>query len=100
MTTSGQCKAITSEPLAVVLGAAGAEPFVEVAAENFRISTASRYTSEAGAGTYILRGKDLTFTRGPKRGERFKRVGDNQLRKLSDNGQPSELLCTRLIGRR
>ena len=81
-------------------GDAGADAFVEVEAENFRISTASRYFSDAGDGTYILRGRDLTFTRGPKKGERFVRVGDNQLRKLDTDGERSKLLCTRMLDRR
>ena len=81
-------------------GDAGGKAFVEVEAENFRISTASRYISSAGTGTYILRGRDLTFTHGPKKGERFERVGDNQLRKLDQAGERSRLLCTRMLGRR
>ena len=77
-------------------GDAGGAAFEPVADEHFRIFTASRYETEGGAGTYILRGKNLTFTRGPKKGERFVRVGDNQLRKLSGDGTQSALLCTRL----
>lgn len=81
-------------------GDAGGRAYVTVAKEGFRISTASRYSSEAGDGTYILRGKQLTFTAGPKNGERFERVGDNQLRKLERDGSTTELLCTRLADRR
>lgn len=79
-------------------GNAGGAAYVIVEAENFRISTASRYTSPTGAGTYILRGDDLTFTRGPKKGERFKRISDNQLRKRDADGETGALLCTRRIG--
>lgn len=81
-------------------GDAGAEAFRVVEPENFRISTASRYTNMAGEGTYILRGDDLTFTRGPKKGERFVRIGDNQLRKLDGLGERTDLLCTRRLGAR
>ncbi len=77
-------------------GDAGGDAYAVVAAENFRISTASRYQNDAGSGTYILRGRDLTFTSGPKRGENFRRVGDNQLRKLETDGTETKLLCTRL----
>ncbi|MEP3421095.1 MAG: elongation factor P [Erythrobacter sp.] len=76
-------------------GDAGGEAFIEVAEETFRIFTASRYESTTGAGTYILRGDELTFTRGPKKGQQFERVGDNQLRKLAAGGTRSDLLCTR-----
>jgi len=67
--------------------------------ENFRIFTASRYEVNEGSGTYILRGDELTFTRGPKKGQRFERVGDNQLRQLDADGERSALLCTRLGSR-
>lgn len=79
-------------------GDAGAEAFRVDDGENFRISTASRYTSAAGDGTYLLRGNDLTFTRGPKKGERFVRVGENQLRKLDAQGSRTQILCTRRLG--
>lgn len=79
-------------------GDAGAQAYRVDEAENFRISTASRYTNTQGAGTYILRGDDLTFTRGPKKGERFVRVGTNQLRKLDSMGERTAILCTRRLG--
>lgn len=80
-------------------GDAGGLAFVEQAQENFRIFTASRYENTQGAGTYILRGENLTFTRGPKKGEQFERVGDNQLRKINKSGDRGDLLCTRLGSR-
>ena len=67
--------------------------------ESFRIFTASRYENTQGAGTYIMRGRELTFTRGPKKGEQYMRVGDNQLRKLDTNRERTDLLCTRLGSR-
>ncbi|MEM1051905.1 MAG: elongation factor P [Pseudomonadota bacterium] len=81
-------------------GDAGGRAYEVVPAEGFQISTASRYRNEIGAGTYILRGRKLTFTAGPKNGERFERVGDNQLRKVDPAGKASSLLCTRLADRR
>jgi hypothetical protein len=81
-------------------GDAAGDAYVVVEDEGFRISTASRYSSMLGDGTYILRGTALTFTRGPKNGDRYERVGENQLRKLDANGQRSALLCTRLSDRR
>jgi len=80
-------------------GDAAGEAFVVVPEEGFRISTASRYQSSAGNGTYILRGRELTFTRGPKKDERFRRVGDNQVRKLDADGGETDILCTRLGSR-
>lgn len=76
-------------------GDAGSAAYRPVEAQSFRILSASRYDSSDGAGTYILRGSELAFTRGPKKGQRFERVGANQLRKLDDQGAPTPLLCTR-----
>ncbi|MEP0391493.1 MAG: elongation factor P [Erythrobacter sp.] len=81
-------------------GDAGGAAYKVVNAEGFRISTASRYRNSAGTGTYILRGNKLTFTAGPKNGELFERVGENQLLKTDAKGERSELLCTRLADRR
>ncbi len=80
-------------------GDAGGAAFNVQEAENFRIFTASRYENVEGAGTYIMRGRELTFTAGPKKGEMFRRIGDNQLRQLDDQGTRTDLLCTRLGSR-
>lgn len=77
-------------------GDAGAEAFVPVAAESFKIGTASSYESQAGNGIYLLRGTDLVFTRGPKKDQRFRVLGENSLRKLNADGSDSKLLCTRI----
>lgn len=81
-------------------GDAGGRSYEIVPSEGFRISTASRYSDRDGTGTYILRGNKLTFTAGPKNGQRFERVSENQLRKTNSDGKRSELLCTRLADRR
>ena len=80
-------------------GDAAGRAYEVVEGEQFRIRTASSYRDDKGSGTYIMRGNELTFTRGPRKGERFRRVGQNQLRKL-ENGKPTKLLCTRLLGSR
>lgn len=72
-------------------GDAGGKAFVVQEAESFRIRPSSGYTSSKGSGTYILRGSELTFTRGPKKGQRFERIGTNQLKR-------GKLICTRLTG--
>ena len=63
--------------------------------ESFRILPASGYSTDGGSGTYILRGKELTFTRGPKKGQRFRKTGSFELQKLSADGTPERLICTR-----
>jgi hypothetical protein len=77
-------------------GDAGGEAFVEVPEEAFRIGTASSYESPAGNGIYLLRGTELVFTRGPKKDERFRVLGENTLRKLAPDGSDSKLICTRI----
>lgn len=70
--------------------------YVVVEEESFEISTASRYIIADGGGTYLMRGRELVFTSGPKKGEQFKRVGANQLQRMRGDGSLGRLLCTRL----
>lgn len=79
-------------------GDAGSAAYVVVPEEGFRIGNASSYTSPAGRGIYLLRGNELVFTRGPKKDERFRRLGDNTLQKLAPDGSLSKLICTRVPG--
>jgi len=77
-------------------GDAAGEAYEVVDKESFKIGTASSYSTSEGSGVYLLRGRELVFTRGPKKGQQFKRVGDNQLQKMKPDGSLSRLLCTRL----
>lgn len=78
-------------------GDAGGEAYMVVPEEGFRIGNASSYrTADGGRGIYLLRGTELVFTRGPKKDERFRVLGENTLRKLEPDGSPSKLFCTRL----
>ncbi|KPF65064.1 hypothetical protein [Porphyrobacter sp. AAP60] len=79
-------------------GDAGSAAFVEVPEEGFRIGTASSYLNDEGTGIYLMRGNEVIFTRGPKKDQRFKRLGENTLQKLNRDGSPSKLICTRLGG--
>ncbi|MFN9632939.1 MAG: elongation factor P [Erythrobacter sp.] len=77
-------------------GDAGAEAYVVVPEEGFRIGNASSYRNDTGRGIYLLRGTELLFTRGPKKDERFRVLGENSLRKLAADGSETKLTCTRL----
>lgn len=77
-------------------GDAGGDTFVEVPAEAFRIGTASSYINAEGTGIYLLRGTELVFTRGPKKDQRFRVLGENTLQKLNTDGSVSKLICTRV----
>ena len=76
-------------------GDAGSDAFRVQRGEKFRIVSASRYDSADGPGTYILRGRELVFTSGTRKGDRFDRIGSNQVRKLDTGGVATDLLCTR-----
>jgi hypothetical protein len=77
-------------------GDAGGAAFVVVPEEGFRIGNASSYRNPEGRGIYLLRGNQLLFTRGPKKDERYRVLGQNSLRKLEADGSESKLTCTRL----
>jgi hypothetical protein len=77
-------------------GDAGSVAFDVVAEEGFRIGTASSYVNAEGNGIYLMRGDEVLFTRGPKKDQRFRRLGDNTLQKLNADGSLSKLICTRL----
>jgi hypothetical protein len=77
-------------------GDAGGEAFVPVPAEAFRIGTASSYENPEGNGIYLMRGTEVLFTRGPKKDERFRSLGENTLQKLNPDGSASKLICTRV----
>jgi hypothetical protein len=77
-------------------GDAAAAAWQPVPEADFRIGPSSSYESEAGRGTYILRGRILTFTRGPKKGERYEQVGSNTIKVLEADGTTGRLTCTRI----
>lgn len=79
-------------------GDAGSEAFVSVPGEAFRIGTASSYESPDGSGIYLMRGSEVVFTRGPKKDQRFRVLGENTLQKLNRDGSLSKLICTRIGG--
>ena len=81
-------------------GDAGGAAYRVMPEEDFSLRGASSYRNSEGTGTYILRGNELTFTRGPKKGVKYRRLGENQLRRIEPDGRPGRLICTRLGDRR
>jgi hypothetical protein len=63
--------------------------------EGFEVLSGSSYATAAGRGAYLLTGDTLVMTSGPKRGERFSRLSNNFLRKLTSDGTESKLRCVR-----
>ncbi len=64
---------------------------------SFKLSSASRYSSEQGRGTYIMKGKEFTFTRGPLKGVRYRRTGENELQSVMADGSLGRIICVRQI---
>lgn len=77
-------------------GDAAGSAYVDVPDESFRIGTSSSYISPQGRGIYLMRGTEVVFTRGPKKDQRFKALGENTLQKLEADGSLSKLICTRV----
>lgn len=77
-------------------GDAAGAAYIDIPEESFRIGTASSYVSPEGRGIYLMRGTEVIFTRGPKKDQRFKALGDNTLQKLEADGSLSKLICTRV----
>ncbi len=70
-----------------------------VESESFRIIPGSGYRDADGArGVYLLRGTELVFTSGSKKGQKFRRLGDNTLKRLKADGELDRLSCIRLGG--
>jgi hypothetical protein len=77
-------------------GDATGRAFEPVPEESFSIGPGSSYRAETGSGIYLMRGDTVTFTRGPKKGERFEQTGQSTLVKLGPEGDRTRLTCTRL----
>lgn len=62
---------------------------------DFAILNASAYRSEAGGGSYLLVGDVMTFTSGPRKGEQYRMISNNFLRRLNPDGSDGSLRCVR-----
>lgn len=79
-------------------GDAGGEAYLLQPDEEFRIAPGSSYYSPTGSGVYLMYGPNLVFTRGPKKGERFRRTGPSTLQQVAQDGSLGKLICTRVGG--
>lgn len=66
-------------------------------AEDFSILHGSTYVTATGRGSYLATGEQIRMTSGPKAGQRYRRVSDATLRKLSADGRDSDLRCIRTV---
>lgn len=79
-------------------GDANSVAIIEQPDESFRISAGSSYETAAGNGVYLMHGTTLIFTRGPKKDQRFRRMGPNTLQALEADETLGRMICTRLGG--
>lgn len=64
---------------------------------NFTIESSSRYADAKGTGTYLKRGKTVTMSSGPRRGESYAVAGTKRLQRV-EQGQPGRLRCIQTRG--
>jgi hypothetical protein len=83
--------------LCELAGNALGEAGVHQPAEDFAILHDSVYRNASGQGSYLLTGKLIQMTSGPKRGERYRRLSDSFLRRLAPDGTETTLRCVRVV---
>ncbi len=81
----------TCELAGNALGEAG----IHQSEEDFTVTHSSTYMAGGDTGTYLLTGNLLTLTSGPKQGQTYRRISENFLRKLTQDGSESRLRCIR-----
>ena len=67
-------------------------------AYRFAITSSSRYASAKGEGTYLLKGREVVFTRGPMKDMRMVRHASGILQQVEPDGNLGRLRCSR-VGR-
>ena len=78
-------------------GDAAGDAFRIVESEGFSIVEGSGYRDANGArGLYLLRGDEVVFTSGARKGERYRREGNSTLKRMTPEGAIGRLTCTRL----
>ncbi len=65
--------------------------------QDFSILHASIYGSGEETGTYLLTGDVIRFTSGPRKGDSFRRVSENFLRKRALDGKDTDVRCIRSV---
>ena len=76
-------------------GNAASAAWREMPGRTFTIANSSTYSTADGAGTYLLSGSTVRFTRGPMKGMQFKLTGTSTLVLLEDDGSASKVRCVR-----
>jgi hypothetical protein len=77
-------------------GDATGAAWVDQAGKSFSIVGGSSYRTERGAGTYLMEGKQVTFTRGPLKGLVLMKLSSGLLQELGKDGTLTRLRCSRI----
>ena len=65
--------------------------------EDFEVLHASTYQSPQGRGTYLMWRTQVEITSGPKKGQNFRQLTPNMLRRLNADGTEGKLRCIREV---
>ena len=76
-------------------GDATGQAWVEQEGRTFTVTGGSSYETPRGAGTYLLEGKQITFTRGPMRGLKMLVLSSGLLQEVGKDGKLGRLRCHR-----
>ncbi|MFA6219827.1 MAG: elongation factor P [Erythrobacter sp.] len=76
-------------------GDAAGAAWIEQEGTAFSVTGGSSYRTARGAGTYLLEGKQVTFTRGPMKGMLLLRLGSGLLQQVDKDGKLGRLRCHR-----
>jgi len=76
-------------------GSASGPAWRRVPGADFAILNSSSYVANGQRGIYLLRGKRVTFTAGPMRGQTMERTGQRILRARNADGSLDPMRCVR-----
>lgn len=76
-------------------GDASGAPWHRIPDNDFTILNASSYEARGQRGVYLLRGQQVTFTRGPLKGKMLERAGRRILREREADGTLGRMRCVR-----
>ena len=71
-------------------------PVREVSEHNFQITGASSYEASEGSGTYLRVGDTITFTRGPRKDMKLRRLPSGLLQWVKEDGTLGRVRCSRV----
>ena len=78
-------------------GDAMGESGIHQPAEDFEVAHASTYVTRGGRGTYLMWRNQVEITSGPKKGQSFRQITPNLLRRLNPDGTEGKLRCIREV---